>query len=142
MAGSTLHPERGKTYYVDLNTKAITQPDSRSSPSPGAIRNVPDTVKKALTNGSTGKKYDLSFHVNPSYPEGDFDGDGKMDAAVLVKERSTGKLGIAIVHGTTGLRMDGFLAGLLQNARRPTAPWRRTSGREKRSRQRIDLLEW
>jgi len=25
-----------------------------------------------------------------------------MDAAVLVKERSTGKLGIAIVHGTTG----------------------------------------
>ena len=25
-----------------------------------------------------------------------------MDVAVLVKERSTGKLGIAIVHGTTG----------------------------------------
>jgi len=25
-----------------------------------------------------------------------------MDAAVLVKERSTGNLGIAIVHGTTG----------------------------------------
>ena len=94
--------ERGKTYHVDVNTKAITQPDSRSSPSPGAIRNVPDTVKKALTNGSTGKKYDLSFHVNPSYLEGDFDGDGKMDAAVLVKERSTGKLGIAIIHGTPG----------------------------------------
>ena len=94
--------EREKTYYVDLNTKAITQPDSRSSPSPGAIRKVPDTVEKALTNGSTGKKYDFSFHVNPSYLEGDFDGDGKMDAAVLVKERSTGKLGIAIVHGTTG----------------------------------------
>jgi hypothetical protein len=94
--------ERGKTYHVDVNTKAITQPDSRSSPSPGAIRNVPDTVRKALTNGSTGKKYDLSFHVNPSYLEGDFNGDGKMDAAVLVKERSTGKLGIAIVHGTTG----------------------------------------
>src|SRR4030095_1527976 len=94
--------ERGKTYHVDVNTKAITQPDSRSAQSPGAIRNVPDTVKKALTNGSTGKKYDLSFHVNPSYLEGDFNGDGKMDAAVLVKERSTGKLGIAIVHGTTG----------------------------------------
>jgi len=69
--------EGGKTYHADVNTKAITQPDSRSSPSPGAIRNVPDTVKKALTNGSTGKKYDLSFHVNPSYLEGDFDGDAK-----------------------------------------------------------------
>ena len=97
------------------------------------------------------------FHVNPSYLEGDFDGDGKMDAAVLVKERSTGKLGIAIVdcptgkvaildagigigNGGDGLRMDGFLAG--QNAQSPTAPWRRTSDGEKRSRQRIDLLEW
>ncbi len=93
--------ERGKTYQVDVNTKAITQPDSLSSPS-GAIRDVPDAVRKALTNGSTGKEYDLSFRINPSYLEGDFNGDGKMDVAVLVKERSTGKFGIAIVHGTTG----------------------------------------
>src|SRR5258705_4989177 len=94
--------ERGKTYQVDVNTKAITQPDSLSSPSPGAIRDVPDAVKKALTNGSPGKEYDLSFRINPSYLEGDFNGDGKMDVAVLVTERSTGKLGIAIVHGSTG----------------------------------------
>lgn len=40
--------------------------------------------------------------MNPSYLEGDFNGDGSMDTAVLVKQRSTGKLGIAIVHGTTG----------------------------------------
>ena len=100
--GLIVTSERGKTYHVEINTKAITQLDSLSSPSPGAIRNVPDKVKKALTNGSTGKKYDFSFHMNPSYLEGDFNGDGKMDAAVLVKERSTGKLGIAIVDGPTG----------------------------------------
>jgi len=94
--------ERGKTYQVDLNTKAITQPDSLLSPSPGAIRDMPDAVKKALTNGSPGKKYDLSYRINPSYLEGDFNGDGQMDIAVLVKERSTGKLGIAIVHSPTG----------------------------------------
>jgi hypothetical protein len=93
--------EREKTYQVDVNTKAITQPDSLSSASPGAIREMPDAVKRALTNGSPGKEYDLSFHLSPSYLEGDFDGDGKMDVAVLVKQRSTGKLGIAIVHGTT-----------------------------------------
>src|SRR6478736_9823720 len=93
--------ERGKTYQIDLNTKAITQPDSVSSPSPGAISDLPDAIKKALTNGSVGKEYDLSFRINPSYLEGDFNGDGRMDAAVLVKERSTGKLGIAIVHGST-----------------------------------------
>jgi len=86
--------EGGKTYQVDINTKAITQSDSLSSPSPGAIRDLPNAIKKALTNGSVGKEYDLSFRINPSYLEGDFNGDGRMDAAVLVKERSTGKLGL------------------------------------------------
>ena len=63
---------------------------------------MPDAVKKALTNGTMGKKYDLSFRVKPSFLTGDFNGDGKMDTAVLIKERSTGKIGIAIVYGTTG----------------------------------------
>lgn len=94
--------ERGETYKVDLKTKEIVQSNSRSAPSAGPINEVPDAVKKALTNGSAGKKYALSFQIKPSYLEGDFNGDGKMDTAVLVKERSTGKLGIAIVHGTTG----------------------------------------
>lgn len=94
--------EDGKTYQVDLKTKEITQSDSRSSASPPAIGDVPDTVKKALTNGSAGKKYDLFFRINPPYLEGDFNGDGRMDTAVLVKAHANGKLGIAIVHGTTG----------------------------------------
>jgi hypothetical protein len=66
------------------------------------IRELPETIKKPLTNGSVGKRYDLSFHINPSYLEGDFNGDGKTDVAVLVKERSTGKVGVAIVNGATG----------------------------------------
>jgi hypothetical protein len=37
--------------------------------------------------------------VNPFYLRGDFDGDGKIDLAVLVDQRSTGKSGIAIIHG-------------------------------------------
>src|SRR5258708_32106545 len=103
--------ERGKTYQVDVNTKAITQPDSLSSPSPGAIRDVPEAVKKALTNGSPGKEYDLSFRITPAYAEGAFNGDGKMDVAVLITERSTGQLGIAIVHGSTG-KMTILRAGI------------------------------
>ena len=94
--------EHGENYQVDLKTKEITQFDSSSSPSPGAIGDVPEVVKKAPTNGSTGKKYDVSSRIKPSYLEGDFNGDGKADVAVLVTERSTGKVGIAIVRGTTG----------------------------------------
>ena len=94
--------ESGKIYQIDVNTKEITQSDSLSSPSPGAVRDVPDAVKNALTNGSPGKEYDPFLGMNPSYLEGDFNGDGKMDVAVLVKKRSPGKIGIAIVHGATG----------------------------------------
>jgi hypothetical protein len=94
--------ESGKTYKVDVNTKEIAQSDSRSSPSPEAIRDMPDAVRRALTNGWAGKKYDLSSHMNPSYLAGDCNGDGKIDVVVLIKQRSSGKLGIAIVHSTTG----------------------------------------
>jgi hypothetical protein len=53
--------ERGKTYQVDVNTKAITQADSISSPSQEANRDVPDTVKKALTNRSAAKSMTSPF---------------------------------------------------------------------------------
>ena len=94
--------ERGETYQVDLKTKNIMPSDSGLSPSPSATGDVSDTVKNALTKGTIGKKYDFSFRINPSHLEGDFNADGKMDVAVLVKERSTGKVGIAIVSGRTG----------------------------------------
>jgi hypothetical protein len=55
-----------------------------------------------MTNGSLAKGYDVSFNLTPSYLEGDFNGDGNIDVAVLVKQRATGKLGIAIVHGGMG----------------------------------------
>lgn len=39
--------------------------------------------------------------MNPFYLRGDFNGDGKIDVAVLVKQRSTGKVGIAIINGAS-----------------------------------------
>ena len=94
--------ERGATYQVDLRTKAITQRGPASSPAPGANEqphDIPDVIKRAITTSSLVQKYDLSFPVKPFYLRGDFDGDGKIDVAALVKQRSTGKLGIAIIHG-------------------------------------------
>jgi hypothetical protein len=94
--------ERGESYHVDLRTREITQSDSRPSPAPGATRDMPDAVKKALTNGSTGKKYDFSFRINPPYLDGDFNGDGKTELAVLVKERKVTILGAGIGIGKGG----------------------------------------
>ena len=94
--------ERGKTFQVDLKTKAITESDLAGSPAPdevAQVHDVPETVKRAIANGSLAKDYDVSFHMNPFYLRGDFKGDGKIDLAVLVKQRSSGKLGIAIIHG-------------------------------------------
>ena len=83
--------ERGKTYQIDLKTKAAATQRN----------NIPEVVEKAIVKGPLAKEYDVSFRVNPSYLRGDFNGDGKIDIAVLVKQRSTGKLGIAIINGAT-----------------------------------------
>ena len=40
--------------------------------------------------------YAYEARINPFYLQGDFDGDGRRDTAVLVKEKSSGKHGIGI----------------------------------------------
>ena len=96
--------ERGNTYQIDLKTKVITQSDTTKSATPDAtaqLHDIPEVINRAVTNGLLAKEYELSFRVNPFYLRGDFIGDGKADIAVLVKQRSTGKLGIAIINGAT-----------------------------------------
>jgi hypothetical protein len=93
--------ERGKTYQIDLKTKAITQSEptaSRAPDPPAHPHDIPEMIEKAIVQGPLAKDYDVSFRVNPFYLRGDFDGDRKIDVAVLVKQRSTGKLGIAVIH--------------------------------------------
>jgi hypothetical protein len=94
--------ERGTTYQIDLETKAITQSEAAWSAAPDVIAHSPDIPKmidKAIANESLAKKYELSYRTNPTYLRGDFDGDGKIDVAVLVEERSRRKIGIAIISG-------------------------------------------
>ena len=97
--------ERGGTYSIDLKTKAIIPSDPESSPAPSAAaqhHDIPEAVESAVRNGSLAKDYEISFHLDPFYLRGDFNGEGKSDFAVLVKERSTGKIGIAIIRSATG----------------------------------------
>ena len=94
--------EGGKTYQVDLKTKAVTRAEVIASPAPEAptqSSKIPEAIEKAIVNGPLAKEYDVSSSLNPFYLEADFNGDGAIDVAVLVKQRPTGKLGIAIIHG-------------------------------------------
>ena len=42
--------------------------------------------------------YALSAWLNPYYLQGDFNGDGQTDFAVLAQEKRTGKRGVLVVH--------------------------------------------
>jgi hypothetical protein len=84
---------------------AVAEPTTKESAQSKAmdthtqIRDIPEAFQKAITNGSLSKEYELAFHLNPFYLRGDFNGDGKTDVAVLVKQRPAGKVGIAVIDG-------------------------------------------
>jgi hypothetical protein len=63
-------------------------------------QDIPRWVIDLFSAKKLDAQYEFAVAFNPLYLPGDFDGDGNTDVAVLVKQRSTGKLGIAIVHGT------------------------------------------
>jgi hypothetical protein len=92
--------ERGVTYHVDLRTKAIKELEPRSK-AVAEPDDIPEAIRKAIANGSLAKDYDVLFQVTPFYLRGNFNGDGTIDVAVLVKQRSTGKVGFAIINGAT-----------------------------------------
>ena len=63
--------------------------------------NVPPWALEALGRdfSVTNDWYD---RVNPFYQRADFDGDGQTDIALLIRQKSTGKVGIALVHRASG----------------------------------------
>ncbi len=60
--------------------------------------NIPLWIKKIIDSEEFGYKYSVSFHINPFYLRGDFNGDDRPDIAILIKEKKTDKSGIAVIH--------------------------------------------
>jgi hypothetical protein len=69
---------------------------------PGQEYSVPDWARIIIADPDVAKRFVLDSRLNPFCLRGDFDGDGKADFAVLVKERSSGKAGVAVIHRATG----------------------------------------
>ncbi len=59
-------------------------------------------VYDQFTKYPAAKQYAFLAHINPFYLNGDFDGDGQLDVAVWIREKSSQKVGIAILHSGSG----------------------------------------
>jgi hypothetical protein len=60
---------------------------------------VPDSIWSIAATAGIDSAYAISMSMqSPPYIAGDFDGDRVQDAAVLVEQRATGKLGFVIVQ--------------------------------------------
>ena len=86
---------------ADESPLTTPEPTTDSANKPAQRENIPPWVIELFSAKKLDAQYEFGFALNPIYLRGDFNGDGEMDVAVLVKQRSTGKLGIAIVHGAT-----------------------------------------
>lgn len=63
---------------------------------------IPEWVETAMVRSGLDKTLAFDGRLNPSCYRGDFDGDGAIDAAVLVQERASGRKGIAFIHRRDG----------------------------------------
>lgn len=48
------------------------------------------------------ERLEIHEKIDPAFQLGDFDGDGQLDVATLVRDRSSGKVGIVILHRAGG----------------------------------------
>jgi hypothetical protein len=80
----------------------------RAEARPAQSQNLPESVTRLFKAKGLDKLYAFSYHLNPFYLRGDFNGDGKADIAILVRQIKAGKIGIAICHLATN---EVFLAG-------------------------------
>ena len=59
---------------------------------------LPAWAAKPWAAASAANHIEISNAINPFYQRGDFDGDGKADLAILVRDKATGKIGILMLH--------------------------------------------
>jgi hypothetical protein len=55
-----------------------------------------------IFNERLSTRYELVQKLEPSFYVGDFNGDGTSEVALLIKEKTTAKVGIAIIDGGEG----------------------------------------
>jgi len=70
---------------------------------------IPEFVREKIDASGLSKKFVISYALNPFYQSGDFDGDGKLDVALLLKNKASGRVGVVIIP--SGIRPVVILGG-------------------------------
>ncbi len=60
------------------------------------LKDIPKWVRDGFTSRHLDERYTILYRLYPHCVRGDFNGDGKRDAAIQVQERSSGKIGVAV----------------------------------------------
>jgi hypothetical protein len=66
--------------------------------SPPSRLNLPEWACQVVKLKKLDEKYTPAIHLNPFFLSGDFDGDNRTDIAILIKNKTSGETGIAIIH--------------------------------------------
>ena len=69
---------------------------------PGQRESVPQWVVDAVGKAGMSDRFVIDPRLNPFLQHGDFDGDGRLDVALLVRAAGSTKTGVAILHRATG----------------------------------------
>ena len=65
------------------------------------LQNLPSWAGSILGEQRFASTYALSTRINPYFLQGDFNGDGRLDVAVLIEQKRTAQHGIAILHASS-----------------------------------------
>jgi hypothetical protein len=88
---------------------------------------IPKWVAPVFKQSGLSNRYVFSSRLNPFYQRGDFDGDGKQDIAIWIRELKSNKVGIAILNRRTE-KISIIGAGNMIVDRAGKALWARADG--------------
>jgi hypothetical protein len=96
---------------------------------------IPEWVALVFKQSGLSNRYIFSSRLNPFYQRGDFDGDGKQDIAIWIRELKSNKVGIAILNCCTE-KISVIGAGNMIVDRAGKALWGRSEGGDS-----LDLID-
>lgn len=72
--------------------------DARAQNGTGSTIPLPKGIYEQLKQIGWFTVYEIDADMNPAYQRGDFNGDGKIDLALQIVSKNSGKRGILIIH--------------------------------------------